>query len=568
MVVPQSDTAAIAVAAASGTTNTSTNTNTIINALPENLLPITSEEQALLDLYARVKQFEKDAAEAKAEAARAKLMAANEEYQREREREQQEKDGDLPDRKRVKGSASSSGGRDRDRDRDRDNHGHGDQYSDDDEDSSASVQSEILTDTDDEEKKTFRRNEQKIKRLRQKRDRALRRQEEEQASAKAEEEKRKQFLATEDVVGGVDTTDYGPSLVKKNKHLDREGVGGKTSLISMMGPVSTPPHDFSKTLEMSRVNGMQLFPAADAGASAKTWTPPDTATMPDDGCLQIELNEFDASKAAVGSGNNTVAIKFSSPSASKRFSMNLLEPNHENYYSVLFHFNPRQFERGGQVVINDKKAGMWGQAINVPLSSLPLMFGETACTVIVQIGSEGFDVYMNGKHCARLEHRTPLPDKARSLILQLPSTDDYGHREDWEVYKVWWGHKASMESKDNLANVPGVNSHSAVHEKKLFVSGLDKISLQPQIDLRRAELERAFRKYGGLQGATVICPPNCTFAFVEVETERMADLALREMGGKYRLNRARRSRHEALLAQRAANEGTKDTSTKRTSDWE
>ena len=64
-------------------------------------------------------------------------------------------------------------------------------------------------------------------------------------------------------------------------------------------------------------------------------------------------------------------------------------------------------------MVNDKKAGMWGQGINIPLSTLtlPLMFGEVACTLVVQINGEGFDVFMKGQHCARLEHRQPLPDK-------------------------------------------------------------------------------------------------------------------------------------------------------------
>jgi len=135
------------------------------------------------------------------------------------------------------------------------------------------------------------------------------------------------------------------------------------------------------------------------------------------------------------------------------------------------------------------------------------------------------------------------------------------------VYKVWWGHKRSMASSD-LANVAGVNANYSVHQKKLFVSGLAKITSPPEIDLRRAELERAFHKYGGLQGVTVICPPNSTFAFVEVETERAADLALREMGSKYRLNRARRSRHEALLEQRATAEAANKGVTTETSDWD
>lgn len=91
-------------------------------------------------------------------------------------------------------------------------------------------------------------------------------------------------------------------------------------------------------------------------------------------------------------------------------------------------------------------------------------------------------------------------------------------------------------------------------QRKLFISGLSKISTQTEVDIRRAELERAFRKYGGARGVACIVPTNTTFAFVEMESERMADLALSEMSSKYRLNRARRSRHEALQEERAAKE--------------
>ena len=50
-----------------------------------------------------------------------------------------------------------------------------------------------------------------------------------------------------------------------------------------------------------------------------------------------------------------------------------------------------------------------------------------------------------------------------------------------------------------------------------------------------------------------MCSKNSTFAFVEVETERQADRALSEMQSKYRINRARRSRHEALMEERNLN---------------
>lgn len=78
------------------------------------------------------------------------------------------------------------------------------------------------------------------------------------------------------------------------------------------------------------------------------------------------------------------------------------------------------------------------------------------------------------------------------------------------------------------------------------------------MDLRRAELERAFRKYGGAQGVTCIIPTNSTFAFVEMENERMADLAFSEMSSKYKINRARWSRHEALQEKRRQEEAAKE----------
>jgi RNA recognition motif-containing protein len=109
--------------------------------------------------------------------------------------------------------------------------------------------------------------------------------------------------------------------------------------------------------------------------------------------------------------------------------------------------------------------------------------------------------------------------------------------------------------------------HSIILQRKLFISSLQKISTQAEVDIRKAELERAFRKYGGARGVTCIVPTNTTFAFVEMENERMADLALSEMSEKYRLNRARRSRHEALQEKRADAEAAKAGKSEDTGGW-
>ena len=71
---------------------------------------------------------------------------------------------------------------------------------------------------------------------------------------------------------------------------------------------------------------------------------------------------------------------------------------------------------------------MWGQAINVPLSTIPLIFGQTSCTLVIQINGEGFDVFLNDKHIARLEHRRELASGKNSLFLNFPATDDYNSK--------------------------------------------------------------------------------------------------------------------------------------------
>ena len=238
------------------------------------------------------------------------------------------------------------------------------------------------------------------------------------------------------------------------------------------------------------------------------------------------------------------------PSDSKRFSINIAGPSHEDYNSVLFHFNPRR-ERGGQLIVNDKQDGIWGPALSIPLSQLPLLFGQTSCTIMIQINGEGYDMFVDNVHCARLEHRTELPVGKTNLYLQFPSTDDSLKPENWTVYKVWWGHRPLM-AKGDVSGIPGVNSFSSDHPRKIFIGNLSRISTESEVEIRRAELERAFQRYGGDRGVQVMAPMNKTYAFVEMESEHMTDLALRELGSTYHMNRARRSRHEALREERAA----------------
>mmetsp|Transcript_18007 Transcript_18007/g.25446 ORF Transcript_18007/g.25446 Transcript_18007/m.25446 type:complete len:579 (+) Transcript_18007:151-1887(+) len=566
------------------------------------LLPYTPEEQYLFDLYETVKRYEKDAARAISRKAQARISAAHEKYEEEMrqqgatigrdEENDEEQDFDMESKNEnamedemgtdtVRSSTSVVKQKGRKRKREKV------EGSDGEPNSSESLEDD--SDREDEEKQREKdenakaRRERKIARLREETDRARQKAMLEEEEARKEEELRRKLLGPDGDGNGDDnqmddmydnekqTMEDMVKSVSIRKRPTDSGDNGRNqgpSLIDNLD-VSTPPHDFSKKLGMNRasITGRVLFP--ESGPATDGWCPPVNASFSEEGCLELSLPDFDSSLVDMGQGNNTLGIRFSAPQESKRFSINIAAPDHQNYHSVLFHFNPRQHQRGGQLVINDKKEGTWGQGINIPLSTLPLMFGQKACTLIFQINRDGFDVFIEGKHCARLEHRSPLPSKKCSLQLQFPSTDDYNNPENWIVYKVWWGHKEIM-GKGDLSVVAGVNTFDALHPRKLFVSGLAKIFTEQEVDLRRAELERAFKKYGGAQGAVVVVPTNSTFAFVELETDRQASQALTEMAGRYTLSRARRSKHEALLEKRAMAEfSVSDGSNiKGSTDWD
>ena len=491
---------------------------------------LTREEQELLDKYNEKQQLERRAVRIKEEEARAKLAARDAEFQqktapaRKRKKKKRKKDlTDLPEE-----ADADSGGEELDDDDD-----------DDDDDDMASEDEEDLR----------KRTEAKLAALREEVAEAKQSQENE------EDAKRAELLETKEVDGGI-------ALKRKNVSAAEPSA---TSLIANLTAGATPPHDFSKKLGLTAGRGKVLFPMS---TDEVKWTPPTGVFSPNDGAFVATLSDFNVEKAQNGQGNNTLAIKFMAPDDSKRFSINIALTGHDDFDSVLFHFNPRHFENGGQLLINSKETGFWRQDLRIQLSQIPVIFGQTSCTLIIQINGEGFDVFLDGQHCARLEHRTEIPSGNNDLILQFPSTDDRGKPENWAVYKVWWGNRPIMAKEEDLSHVAGVDSKITPHPRKVFIRGLPKIYTEAEVDLRRAELERAFRKYGGDRGVQVIVPTN-TYAFVEMESERQTDLALNEMAGLYNLSRAKRSRHEVLQEERAATEAGKATTGKReTNDWD
>lgn len=319
--------------------------------------------------------------------------------------------------------------------------------------------------------------------------------------------------------------------------------------------------------EYGLVREKQVFPATASSSpdvAVRRWEPPENATSPNDGCLAVPLrnssspspnkNNNDNSISETNSRENTVVLKATVPSESKRFSFNIAsEQHHDNFNNILFHFNPRQHEKGGVLVLNDKTNGTWGKAVAIPLCQLPVViFGrprQQKLTIGIQVRPAGFDVFLDGRHCARLERHGDARrhlDGNDSLVVHCPSTDDSGKREDWLLESVWWGHREPRKSNiTSSADVAGANDFNREHPRKLFLRGLAKAVTASEVELRRSQLERAFRKYGGRHGVHVVVPRNRGFAFVETESKEKADLALKEMSGHFLLSRAQCSRRLA-----------------------
>jgi Galactoside-binding lectin/RNA recognition motif. (a.k.a. RRM, RBD, or RNP domain) len=503
-----------------------------LNPVPENL-ETTEEEGLLLNLYETVRHLERAAARIKETAARAKLEARQADFQSKQKKpasRRREKVLDGGERKTRNESSDEE-----------------EKLEDDDDDEELSdVEEENLQARRDARLEVLRKDvEEARQRTRKLED--------------ANDELRQQYLEEHDD-SNLDTS-FG--IRKKQRTLDMdESALEPASLIANLTASQTPPHEFSSKLKLNK--GLTLFPLT---TQEPVWTPPEKGAVsgPNELAFLSELSDFDVLKAQHGMGYNTLAVKFSVPSDSRRFSINIAAPDHDNFNSILFHFNPRQNERGGQLVINNKHQGTWGQAVNIPLSQIPLIFGQSSLTLLVQINGEGFDIFLQDQHCARLEHRNEIDRQFSHLLVQFPSTDDYGSPEKWSVYRVWWGNLPLLAQGD-IAHIPGVKSFQSLHPRKLFISHLPKLATEPEVELRRAELERAFRKYGGARGVQVLAPMNSTFCFVEMETEAQADLALKEMSGLYKLHKARRTKYEALQEARAKAEADKPKV--KVNDWD
>ena len=254
-----------------------------IRPVPDSFVP-TPEEQQLLDLYEVVRSHERVAARLKEEAARAKLLARDAEFQ------QKQQLASSTDQRRSNKRTRKTNSRSKDDGDDDDLDNVSEEEEDDDDDDDLSGEEKTLHD----------RRQEKLDELR------MQVEEKKQAlnaasSGHDDAELRRKLLTV------TETLDDEPML-KKKKPLVVSGnsnTGAPLSLIANLGGTQTPPHDFSEKLGLAQATrGSVLLPVP--------WTPPaEGASDPNEGAFLVDLPDFDIARAQNASGYNTLLIKVS-----------------------------------------------------------------------------------------------------------------------------------------------------------------------------------------------------------------------------------------------------------------
>ena len=284
-----------------------------IRPLPPNFAP-TKAEQQLLEMYEVLRSYERTAARIKEEAARAKLLARDAEFQQSQQQQQNLNKPSATSTERNAGNQRKTNKRQRKVKKSTKNENVEDYNSDevDDDDDSDAMSDDDDDDEDDdvdEQQTKHKLREAKLAALRVEVDEAKK-----TMTATADDiTLREQHLAI-----ASESLDDGPMLKKKQRkdisisaNRDNQSQQPSSLLTANMAGTVTPPHDFSPTLQLSHARGRTIFPVMNVH-EAFVWNPPTDVSnfnSPNDGALELELNDFDIQLAQNGTGNNTIAIK-------------------------------------------------------------------------------------------------------------------------------------------------------------------------------------------------------------------------------------------------------------------
>jgi len=205
--------------------------------LPSDFVP-TKEEQSLLDIYASVRVFEKEAAKFREAQAKAKLTAADERYKKQTGKERKENQPVVEEEDEVEGKSSltkkkgtraeSKTRKRKERSSTRPNEG---------EEEHEDICNEQEEDSDKEEPFVS---------IPEHKSQSTPNISAEEKAAMEEEAMREEHLGETSMMPSVN---MGPSLKKKKK---KKKGPDMAALLSSVEPLSTPPHDFSKSLGMGK----------------------------------------------------------------------------------------------------------------------------------------------------------------------------------------------------------------------------------------------------------------------------------------------------------------------------
>ena len=265
-------------------------------------------------MYEVLRSYERTAARIKDEAARAKLLARDAEFQQSQQQQQNLNKPSATSIERNAGNQRKTNKRQRKVKKSTKNENVEDYNSDevDDDDDSDAMSDDDDDDEDDdvdEQQTKHKLREAKLAALRVEVDEAKK-----TMTATADDiTLREQHLAI-----ASESLDDGPMLKKKQRkdisisaNRDNQSQQPSSLLTANMAGTVTPPHDFSPTLQLSHARGRTIFPVMNVH-EAFVWNPPTDVSnfnSPNDGALELELNDFDIQLAQNGTGNNTIAIK-------------------------------------------------------------------------------------------------------------------------------------------------------------------------------------------------------------------------------------------------------------------
>lgn len=270
---------------------------------------LTLEEEQLLEMYEVIRQHERVAARLKEEAARAKLAAADAEFHQKQQRLASNDQKKHKRRKRVKQKLADNEGN-----TDSDDNDDDDDLDDDVNDSAKQDDDDDDVVYSDDEDNLHARREAKLSQLRME---VAQAQQQQAGDSTFLDQKQENDKMRSHYPAVTEAVDDGPLLKRKLRRdiLDPDfSTTEPSSLIANMTEAATPPHEFSKKLELIKTGGKVLFPESSGNSNTSSldvfkWEPPSNAETPNDGAFEAKLNDFDMELAQNGLGNNTVAIK-------------------------------------------------------------------------------------------------------------------------------------------------------------------------------------------------------------------------------------------------------------------